>query len=227
MLEVVSLSKRFKGNRHYSLEDVSFELKEGEIIGLIGNNGAGKTTLMKLIAKAIHPTSGDVLYHGKSILEHDDMLKDFAFMFEGAYFNHLTAEEHLKFYIDLNGKPEHLQKVDDILKRVGLIHVKHKKPSEFSFGMRQRLSVALCLITEPHVMILDEPFVGLDPKGVKFLMELLKGLKSVGVSIIVSSHQLSELKLISDRYLLIDEGKLVKSFNNEANFEQALEGVMI
>ncbi len=218
MLEIKNLSKKFKKSDRYSLKDVSFKVEQGEIVGLIGKNGAGKTTLMKLIAKAIKPTSGDVLINEKSILTTSNGLKDFGFMIESALFNHLNALDHLKYFISLNGKETHYQNIEEVLKLVDLWEKRKVNPNNFSFGMKQRLSLAVCLVTEPKILILDEPFVGLDPNGVeKLISTLQQWVQKQDTAIIISSHQLSELEAICNRYLFIDNGELKEDFNSEKN----------
>ncbi|REI03474.1 ABC transporter ATP-binding protein [Staphylococcus felis] len=213
MLEIKELSKKFKNNEKYSLKNVSFQVNQGEILGLIGKNGAGKTTLMKLIAKAIKPTDGNILINQKSILKSPNSLNDFGFMIEGSLFNHLNAIEHLKFFISLNGKAKHRENIEDVLKLVDLWEKRHINPNNFSFGMKQRLSLAICLVTEPKILILDEPFVGLDPNGVEKLIETLKQwVQKKDTAIIISSHQLSELEEICSRFLFIDNGELREDF---------------
>lgn len=213
MLEIKGLSKKFKNNEKYSLKNVSFQVEQGEIVGLIGKNGAGKTTLMKLIAKAIRPTAGNILINQKSILKSSNSLNDFGFMIEGALFNHLNAIEHLKFFINLNGEVDHRKNIEYVLKLVDLWEKRHVNPSNFSFGMKQRLSLAICLVTEPKILILDEPFVGLDPNGVEKLIETLKQwVQKKDTAIIISSHQLSELEEICNRFLFIDNGELKEDF---------------
>ncbi|MBI5974950.1 ABC transporter ATP-binding protein [Staphylococcus canis] len=218
MLEVTHLSKKFKNNDQYSLKNVNFRVDQGEIVGLIGKNGAGKTTLMKLIAKAIKPTDGDILINHKSILKAPNSLNDFGFMIEGSLFNHLNAIEHLKFFISLNGKKEHYDNIENVLKLVDLWEKRHVNPSHFSFGMKQRLSLAVCLVTEPKILILDEPFVGLDPNGVEKLIQTLKQwVQKKDTAIIISSHQLSELEEICNRYLFIENGELKEDFLLDQN----------
>ena len=213
MLEIKGLSKKFKNNEKYSLQNVSFQVDQGEIVGLIGKNGAGKTTLMKLIAKAIRPTDGNILINQKSILKSPNSLNDFGFMIEGSLFNHLNAIEHLKFFISLNGKVDHKENIEYVLRLVDLWEKRHINPSNFSFGMKQRLSLAICLVTEPKILILDEPFVGLDPNGVEKLIETLKQwVQKKDTAIIISSHQLSELEEICNRFLFIDNGELKEDF---------------
>lgn len=216
MIQVKNLSKKFKKNESYSLKDVNFSVDVGEIVGLIGKNGAGKTTLMKLIAKAIKPTDGDIFIHNKSILKKNNSLKEVGFMIEGSIFNHLSAVEHLKFFIKLNGDKKDYNNIEEVLKLVDLWEKKDKNPNSFSFGMKQRLSLAICLVTQPKLLILDEPFVGLDPNGVdKLIQTLKKWVEQKDTAIIISSHQLSELEEICTRYLFIDNGLLKEDFDSE------------
>lgn len=216
MIQVKNLSKKFKKNESYSLKDVNFSVDVGEIVGLIGKNGAGKTTLMKLIAKAIKPTDGDIFIHNKSILKKNNSLKEVGFMIEGSIFNHLSAVEHLKFFIKLNGDKKDYNNIEEVLKLVDLWKKKDKNPNSFSFGMKQRLSLAICLVTQPKLLILDEPFVGLDPNGVdKLIQTLKKWVEQKDTAIIISSHQLSELEEICTRYLFIDNGLLKEDFDSE------------
>ncbi len=216
MIQVKNLSKKFKKNDLYSLKDVNFSVNVGEIVGLIGKNGAGKTTLMKLIAKAIKPTDGDIFIHNKSILKKNNALKEVGFMIESSIFNHLSAIEHLKFFIKLNGEKKDYNNIENVLKLVDLWEKKDKNPNSFSFGMKQRLSLATCLVTQPKLLILDEPFVGLDPNGVdKLIQTLKKWVEQKDTAIIISSHQLSELEEICTRYLFIDNGLLKEDFDSE------------
>lgn len=213
MLKIKNLSKKFDKTHEYAIKDCSFSVNEREIVGLIGKNGAGKTTLMKLIAKSLKPTTGDILLNGKSILDKPNSLKDFGFMIEGSVFSHLSAIEHLKFFIELNGEKEDNERIEEVLKLVDLWRVKDKNPTSFSFGMKQRLSLAICLITSPKILILDEPFVGLDPIGVDNLINSLKQwVSKENSAIIISSHQLSELESICTRYLFIENGVLESDF---------------
>ena len=216
MIQVRNLSKKFKKNERYSLKDINFSVNVGEIVGLIGKNGAGKTTLMKLIAKAIKPTGGDILIHNRSILKKSNSLKEVGFMIEGSIFSHLSAIEHLKFFIKLNGDRNDYNNIEEVLKLVDLWEKKDKNPNSFSFGMKQRLSLAICLVTQPKLLILDEHFVGLDPNGVDNLIHTLKKwVEQKDTAIIISSHQLSELEEICTRYLFIDNGLLKEDFDSE------------
>lgn len=217
MLDVSNVSKQYSGNDFYSLKDVSFTIEKGEIVGLIGKNGAGKTTLLKLLAKSHFPTTGVIRYRGLDIFSEDNVLRPFGLMIETVYYSHLTVKQNIEFYLDIHDQSEYKKNIQSVLETVELWHKKDFKPDGFSFGMKQRLSLAMSLVTNPEFMILDEPFVGLDPDGVNDLMRILKQWAADrGTSIIVSSHQLNELEAICDRYLYIEGGALKKQFGKAA-----------
>lgn len=214
MLEVKQLSKKYKNNDFYSLKDVSFQIGKGEIVGLIGKNGAGKTTLLKMLAKSYIPSEGSILYKGRDIFSENNMLSSFGLMIETVFYPHLTVMENLKFYLSIHNKKEYESNIQSVLELVELWNHRNKKPNGFSFGMKQRLSLAISLVTEPEFMILDEPFIGLDPDGVYQLMGILKKWsKEKETAIIISSHQLNELEEICNRYLFLEAGVLKEQFD--------------
>ncbi len=208
-LKINNLSKKFRTNDFYSLENVNLEINAGDIVGLVGRNGAGKSTLLKLIAKSYIPTSGTVEYNGNNIFNNDYILKDVGVMIEPVFYPYMTVKENLEFYLELHGKQEFKKNIDDILELVDLAKKKNNKPENFSFGMKQRLSLAIVLVDEPDFLILDEPFVGLDPYGVQELLEILQGwAQERSISMIISSHQLSELESICNRFVMLEDGKM-------------------
>ncbi|AIR83887.1 ABC transporter ATP-binding protein [Staphylococcus epidermidis] len=218
MLEVNNLSKKYKKSDTYSLKDISFNIDKSEIVGLIGSNGAGKTTLMKMIAKTLKPTSGEIYIHGENILEEENSLKNVNFMIEASFYKHINAYQNIKYYLEINNQYVSDEQIKEVMELVDLWKVREKKPSQFSFGMKQRLGLAMCLASEPEIVIMDEPFVGLDPKGVTILINRLKEwVYEKNMSILISSHQLSELEEICNRYLYIENGEIKKSFKNERN----------
>ena len=209
MLEVKDLFKKFKNDDRMILENINLTVNSGEIVGLLGKNGAGKTTLMKIIAKTKRPTSGQIMIDGKDIFQHDGLLQDVGIMIDTVYFDHLSAEQNLKYFLQVNQQTQYLKNIDQILELVGLRHTKNKKAKDFSFGMKQRLSLAMCLLIEPKLAIMDEPFVGLDPNGVKTLIEALKKwVKNRKISLLISSHQLNELEEVCDRFVILKNGHL-------------------
>ncbi|KAF1301452.1 lantibiotic protection ABC transporter ATP-binding subunit [Enterococcus saccharolyticus] len=201
IIEVKNLSKAFK--QHVALSDVTISVKEGEIYGLIGPNGAGKSTLLKLITGVLQADSGQIFYRGQSI-QSSHMQEIGAIIEHPAIYPNLTARENLEvmttlLHLDKKRIGETLQTVD--LQRTGKKIVKH-----FSLGMKQRLGIAMALIIHPKVLILDEPTNGLDPIGIQELRELLRLLASQGVTIILSSHILSEVQQVADTIGMINQG---------------------
>lgn len=214
MLSVTALNKKYTDAADYALKNVSFTMKKGEIVGLIGKNGAGKTTLMKMLVKTLKPTSGTILLNGVNIYEQDWQLADVGILIEPAYYAQLTALENLNFYLAVNQKEEYKKNIETILRLVDLWENRDQKPNSFSFGMKQRLSLAMSLVTEPEFAIMDEPFVGLDPLGVASLIHVLKDwVKEKNMTVLISSHQLSELEELCERFLYINQGELSHSFD--------------
>lgn len=217
MLKIENLSKKFSGNDFYSLSDVSLEIEKGEIVGLIGKNGAGKSTLMKMMAKSQKPTSGKISYNGTDINSNDNVLEDFGIMIEPVFYPEMSVIDNLKFYLKLHGKKELYPNIERTLKLVELWESRNRNPKGFSFGMKQRTALAIALVAEPDFLILDEPFVGLDPVGVQKLIDILKKWSSERqISMLISSHQLGELEALCNRYIYIEGGKLAESFIGKA-----------
>ncbi|MGT2785784.1 ABC transporter ATP-binding protein [Streptococcus merionis] len=213
MLKIETLSKKFAGNDFYSLKNVSMEIQKGEIVGLIGKNGAGKSTLMKLIAKSLKPTEGKIFYNGVEIHTADNLLADFGIMIEPVFYPEMTVVDNLKFYLRLHGKENLYGNIEPTLKLLELWNARNRKPKGFSFGMKQRTALAIAMVAEPDFLILDEPFVGLDPIGVQNLINILKKWSSERqISMLISSHQLGELEALCQRYVYIDAGQLASEF---------------
>ena len=211
IIEVKGLGKKYKGNAFYSLENATFTIEEGDIIGLVGKNGSGKSTLLKILAKSQNPTEGNVFFNGRDIFKEDNILKDFGIMIEPVFFPQISVEENLKLYLKIHKKEQYQDNIEKILKLVGLWEAKDRKPIDFSFGMKQRTALALALVTEPQFVLLDEPFVGLDPAGVRVLLDyIVKLRREKGVTILISSHQLHEIEEICDYFLFIN-GKSIET----------------
>ncbi len=224
MIEVKRLSKTYKKANRKALSDVSFELKSGEMIGLIGLNGAGKSTLLKLICKYLKPSEGEIYIDGKEISEFNNILDNVGILLEPVFFDHISAADNLKYYLQIHNKLEYMEDIEEMLELVGLLSVMHKKPSTFSFGMKQRLGLAMALIGDPQILILDEPFIGLDPNGVNELMIMLKKrIEEKNICAIISSHQLFELGEICKRIIVINDGKLVFDGIPDLDPEKSLE----
>ncbi|WP_295513892.1 ABC transporter ATP-binding protein [uncultured Streptococcus sp.] len=218
MIEVKGLGKRYKGNDFYSLKNANFTIEEGDIVGLVGKNGSGKSNLLKLLAKSQNPTEGTVFFNGKDIFKEDNILRDFGIMIEPVFFPQISVEENIKLYLKIHKKEQYQDNIEKTLKLVGLWEAKNRKPVDFSFGMKQRTALALALVTEPRFVLLDEPFVGLDPIGVRNLLDILKQWSKVNkTSMIIFSHQLAELEELCTRYLFIESGTIDDKISAEHN----------
>ena len=187
------------------IDDVSINVKRGEIYGLIGKNGAGKTTLMRLILGLATKTSGKISLYGQS--ESDVSRRKIGALIEApALYQGETAYENMKRMSILS--PTSDDKIMEILRLVKLDNTGNKKVKDFSLGMKQRLGIALALIGEPDLLVLDEPINGLDPAGIKEIRDLIIDLHKKGVTFIISSHLLDELGKIATTYGIVNNGKI-------------------
>ncbi|MDK8502630.1 ABC transporter ATP-binding protein [Aerococcus sp. UMB1112A] len=215
-VEINNLSKKYQGNDFYSLRDVNLTMDDGDIVGLIGKNGSGKSTLLKMLGKFLHPTEGRIYFDGEDIQTSSNMLSNCGLLIETVFYSHLSVEENLKFIIDLHHYEEYEKNVRPLLELVDLWDRRKDRADSFSYGMKQRLALVIALLHEPEFIILDEPFVGLDPIGVSKLINTLKeAANKEQTTMIISSHQLNELEAICNRYVFIENGQLVEKTNNE------------
>ncbi len=209
MVEIKNLVRRF-GNK-YAVDDISFEIQRGEIVGFLGPNGAGKSTTMNMITGYISPTSGAVTIDGKDIFdEPTEAKKKIGFLPEQPpLYMDMTVWEYLSFVFDLKGcdfnKKEHLNEVCELVK---VSDVRNRLIKNLSKGYKQRVGIAGAIIGNPPVMIFDEPTVGLDPKQIIEIRNLIRGLGKKH-TVILSSHILSEVQAICDRIIIINEGKII------------------
>lgn len=216
MLETRNLGKVFKGET--VLKNINMHVRYGEIYGLLGLNGAGKSTLMKIICGIFRPSAGDVLFEERKWSKKD--LHQIGSLIEGpAIYGNLTAYDNLKIFCLQEGIP--LTELNPVLVRIKLANTGKKKVKNFSLGMKQRLGIAMALIKKPKLLVLDEPSNGLDPMGIQELRHLLNELKREGITIMISSHILSEIQLMSDKIGIIHNGTL--EYEKENNHEENLE----
>lgn len=156
------------------------------------------------------------MYLGKDISQSSNALEDFGIMIDPVFYPEMTVVDNLKFYLDLHGKKQYYENIETILKLVALWEARHRKPKGFSFGMKQRTALAIALVAEPEFLLLDEPFVGLDPIGVRQLIDILKKWSEErNISMIISSHQLGELEALCNRYVFIENGCLAEEFEKQ------------
>lgn len=210
LLELERLNKAYKKNK--VIKDLSFDLNKGEIMGLIGQNGSGKTTIFKTILGLVQKNSGQMRINGQLIDgKSKHYLNKIGAMIEyPTFYENLSASQNLRLISSLyEGNKVDEEDILEILRVVGLENNVDAKVSSFSLGMKQRLGLAQALLHRPSILLLDEPFNGLDPLGMKELRQLLMELATKGVGIIVSSHSLEELNKIVDSVTLIKQGKVL------------------
>lgn len=205
IINITNLTKQFDGNN--ILNNISFNVKEGEIIGLLGANGVGKTTFLKLLSGLIEPDDGEILVLGKSPwYERDKILKNIGIMIETPiFYEHLTSLENIQIHLEYMGIKSN---IDKIFKLVGLVGAKEKPVYKFSLGMKQKLGIARAISHNPKVLFLDEPINGLDPVAIRDIRELFKELKRQGITIILSSHILNEVFETVENIAILSNGHL-------------------
>jgi len=202
-----------------AVRDLDLEVKDGEIVGLIGHNGAGKTTILKMIVGLISPTSGKVEVMGRDVATEGLYLRRFLGYLpeESSLYENVTASEYLLFFSELYKMPRRKarQRIDLLLGSLELPE-RDKLTGELSKGMKRKVAIARALLHDPTILILDEPNVGLDPLTSFFIINYLKGLKEEGKTILVSAHNLFHVEYICDRVAILKDGKLILCDSVEA-----------
>lgn len=217
LLETKEVTKRFK--KQLANNAISLKVKTNSIYGLLGPNGAGKSTLLKMITGMSTPTSGTILFEGKPIQRKD--LACIGSLIESApLYEQLTARENLKVRTLMLGLPD--SRIDEVLQIVNLTNTGKKRTGNFSMGMKQRLGIAIALLNNPKLLILDEPTNGLDPIGINDLRNVIRSFPSQGITVIISSHILSEIEQTADHIGIIVNGKLTyqEELSRAENLEQ-------
>ena len=204
------LTKRY--GRVVAVEDLNLEVEEGEVFGLLGPNGSGKTTTILMLLGLTEPTSGEARVLGLDPMREPLKVKAKVGYLpdQVGFYGELTAWENLRYTTRLLGLPEAEAKarIEEVLRRMGLWEVRDRRVSAFSRGMRQRLGLAEVLLKRPKVAILDEPTLGLDPEAAREFLDLIKGLKAEGITVLLSSHLLHQVQEICDRVGLFHRGRL-------------------
>ena len=203
MIEVKNVTKKY--GKAVAVDDISFEIKEGEIVGLLGPNGAGKSTTMNMLTGFIEQTEGEIIVDGYNMLKKPKKAKkEIGYMPEGVpLYMDLTVKEFVTYMAEIRK-----EKVEKIIEQTGLKDVEKKLVKNLSRGYKQRVSMAGALVGEPKILILDEPTVGLDPKQITEIRNLIKDLGKTH-TIILSSHILSEVSQICNKVIIINKGKIV------------------
>ena len=217
ILELINFSKSFRSHWTFqpkpAVDDISLSVEAGEAFGFLGHNGAGKTTTIKCIVGLIHKSSGRILYQGREIAGADR--STLGYLPELPYFyNHLSVEETLSFFTALHGfgRRERSKLVAETLERVGLADRKRSSVRSLSKGLQQRLGLAQAIVNRPKLLLLDEPFSGLDPIGRLEVRNLILEMKRAGTTLLLSSHILSDVENICDRVSIMAKGRLKTVF---------------
>ncbi len=206
MIEIDGLTKRYGGT--LAVDDLTFSVEPGKVTGFLGPNGAGKTTTMRMILGLDRPTGGTVTVHGKAFGQLAWPMREVGALLDAkAVHGGRSAYHHLLCLAQTNNLPR--RRVSEVLELVGLQDVARKRSKGFSLGMSQRLGIAAALLGDPATLMFDEPVNGLDPDGILWIRNLMKGLAAEGRTVFVSSHLMSEMEHTADRLIVIGRGRLI------------------
>lgn len=223
LLVTHDIVKKFKND--VVLDKINLHIPKNQVYCLLGPNGAGKTTMMKILTGMIPATSGKVYFDGHNWTRAD--LKDIGSLIENApLYGNLTARENLQVITKLRGIDDMV--IDSILQTVGLSNTGHKLSKNFSLGMKERLGIGLALVGNPELLILDEPTNGLDPLGIQQLRNLIAKFKEKDITIIISSHMLSEIEHLADNIGIIGGGKLLleQPYDHQTDLEKLFNSTL-
>ncbi len=226
MIEIHELTKRFQDKKIVvtAVKHVSFSVKEGQVVGLLGENGAGKTTLLRAIATLLTPTDGSIKVGGYDTVKNPEQVKKrigVLFGGETGLYDRLTARENLEYFATLYGLSKHETKVriEDLAKMFGMRDYLNRKVGGFSKGMRQKVAIARAIIHNPDIILFDEPTTGLDITSSNVFRQLVHQLKREGKTIIFSSHIMEEVSLLCDSVAMMHKGELVYQGNLDALYK--------
>ncbi len=223
ILKTTALCKSFKGQP--VVKNVSLEIERNSVYGLLGPNGAGKSAILKMVSGMLNPSSGLIEFNGHK-WEREDLKKTGALIEQPPIYENLSAEENLEVKRLMLGLPR--KRIKEVLEMAGLTGTGRKKAGQFSMGMKQRLGIALALLNNPELLILDEPLNGLDPLGIQELRKLTKSFPLMGITVIFSSHILNETSQVADHIGIISDGFLGYSgrINKDDNLEEIFLNVV-
>ena len=206
ILKISNLNKIFNKHLH-AVKNVSFEIKKGNVYGILGPNGSGKSTTLGIVLNVVNKTSGDFEWFGGKVATHDALKKVGAIIERPNFYPYLTAKENLELVCKIKGTP--FSKVDEKLELVGLLERKNDKFRTYSLGMKQRLAIASALLNDPEILILDEPTNGLDPQGIRQIRDIIKVIASQGTTILLASHLLDEVEKVCSHVVVLRKGEML------------------
>lgn len=217
IIEIRDLVKNY--NERRAVDGISFNVKKGEILGFLGPNGAGKSTTINIISTVLEQAAGEIIFEGKNIQENLKYFKNSIGIVpqDLAIYEDITAIENLKFFASLYGISRKEVEVNSLeaLRFVGLLDRANDKPYTFSGGMKRRLNIACALSHKPKLIIMDEPTVGIDPQSRNYILDSIKELKKMGVTVIYTTHYMEEVEEIANRVIIVDKGKIISDCNIE------------
>lgn len=224
MLKIQNLRKSY--GKRTVLDNVNMNIPKGKVYALIGPNGAGKSTIMKILTGLINKTSGSITIEGRE-WSRRDLQKIGSIIEEPPLYKNLSAYDNMKVVTTMLGISN--STILPLLNKVGLGNIDRRPVKQFSLGMKQRLGIAIALINSPKLLILDEPTNGLDPIGIQELREIIESFKSDGMTVMISSHILSEVEHLADFIGFIYEGKIVleKEYDGSENLEELFNNQII
>ena len=207
ILQVSNINKSF--GRVRALRDVSFSVARGTIIGLVGPNGAGKSTTMKVITGVTAPDVGEIKVAGETVtMQHRHVLAKVGALIENpGLYAYMTGWDNLKLYATVAGTSD--DKISEIVTQLGLVEFINKKVKTYSWGMKQRVGVALAMVNDPDLLLLDEPLNGMDPVSAEAVKAVLRDWRDAGKTILISSHTVRDLEGLVDDYIFIDRGEII------------------
>ena len=205
ILTIKNLNKRY--GRIQALKNVSFEIKKGNVYGILGPNGSGKSTTLGITPNVVNATSGEYQWFDGALETHEALKKVGAIIERPNFYPYMTAYENLKLVCKI--KNINYSKIEEKLELVGLIERKDSKFSTFSLGMKQRLAIASALLNDPEILILDEPTNGLDPQGIHQIRDIIKKVASLGTTILLASHLLDEVEKVCSHVVVLRKGEIL------------------
>ncbi len=206
ILKITHLNKIFNRKLH-AVKNVSFEIKKGNVYGILGPNGSGKSTTLGIVLNVVNKTSGEFEWFEGKVDTHEALKKVGAIIERPNFYPYMSAKENLELVCKIKGTP--YTKVDEKLELVGLLDRKNDKFKTFSLGMKQRLAIASALLNDPEILILDEPTNGLDPQGIRQIRDIIRIIAAQGTTILLASHLLDEVEKVCSHVVVLQKGVML------------------